>query len=111
MADEAGLLYYIYLQGSDFLTVSAYQLQYGTQLLYQGSDAIEVPRPIDRQWTAFDFIPNKQRSILFQQNGSKKLLYTNLPPPGAAPAVVLEFGSHTGVLMACVISHNLCPTM
>lgn len=111
MADEAGLLYYVYLQGSDFLTVSAYQLQYGTQLLYQGSDAIEVPRRIDRQWTAFDFIPNKQRSILFQQNGSKKLLYTNLPPPDAAPALVLEFGSHTGVRMACVISHNLCPTM
>ena len=101
VADDAGLLYYVYLQGSEFLTVSAYQLQYGTQLLYDGLEAIEIPRRIDRQWTAFDFIPNRDRSILFQQRGSNNLLYTSLPRSDAAPASVLRFGSHTGVQSGC----------
>lgn len=97
VADEAGLLHHVCLQGADFLTVSAYQLQCGTQLLYQGDEAIEVPRTVHRQWASFDFIPNRHASILFQQQGSNKLLYTSLPKPQGDPSPVLLFGSHTGL--------------
>ena len=97
VADEAGLLHYVRLQGIDFVTVSAYQLQCGTQLLYHGNEAIEVPRTVHRQWASFDFIPNRDSSILFQQQGSNKLLYTSLPKLQGGPSPVLLFGSHTGL--------------
>lgn len=110
VADDAGLLYYVLLQGTEFLTVSAYQLQYGTQLLYHGSEAVEVPRRIDRQWAAFDFMPNRAQSILFQQGGSNNLLYTSLPAPHAAPSSVLRFGSHTG-LCSLLNLGKACPNL
>ncbi len=96
MADEAGLLRYVSLLNTSFSTDSVYQLQYGTELVYQSSEPVEIPHMINRPWTAFEFIPHKARTILFHQSGSNKLLYTTLPDATAASSPVLLFGSHTG---------------
>lgn len=96
VADEAGLLRYLKLDNRAFNTESVYQLQYGSELVYQSREPVEVPCRIDRPWTAFEFIPYTARAILFHQSGSNKLLYTTLPDANTASSPVLLFGSHTG---------------
>ena len=98
VADEAGLLRYLKLNNGAFDTDSVYQLQYGSELVYQSQEPVEVPCMIDRPWTSFEFLPNRARSILFHQSGSNKLLYTTLPDATKASSPVLLFGSHTGQL-------------
>ena len=96
VSDEAGLLHHVLLHGSHFTTDSVYQLQYGTELLYQGTEVSEVPCMIERQWSSFQFVPNRTGGILFHQSGSTKLLYTILPDAKTVSSPVLLFGSHTG---------------
>ena len=96
VADEAGLLRYIRLQDRSFSTESVYQLQYGSELVYQNDEPVEVPCMIDRPWTSFDFVPGKARTVLFHQSGSSKLLYVTLPGDHYTSSPVLLFGSHTG---------------
>ncbi len=101
VSDEAGLLHHVLLHGNHFTTDSVYQLQYGTELLYQGTEVSEVPCMIERQWSSFEFVPNRTGGILFHQSGSTKLLYTILPDARAVSSPVLLFGSHTGQQLCC----------
>lgn len=96
VADEAGLLRYVTLHNTTFSTDSVYQLQYGSELVYQNCEPLEVPHMVNRPWTAFEFIPHKTRTILFHQSGSNKLLYATLPDATSPSSPVLLFGSHTG---------------
>lgn len=96
VSDEAGMLHHVLLHGSHFTTDSVYQLQYGTELLYQGTEVSEVPCMIERQWSSLQFVPNRTGGILFHQSGSTKLLYTILPDAKTVSSPVLMFGSHTG---------------
>lgn len=98
VTDEAGLLRYLKLNNRAFNTDSVYQLQYGSELVYQSQQPVEVPCMIDRPWTSFEFLPHRPRSILFHQLGSNKLLYTTLPDATESSSPVLLFGSHTGQL-------------
>ena len=98
VADEAGLLRYLKLDNRAFNTDSVYQLQYGSELVYERQEPVEVPCMLDRPWTSFEFLPHRARSILFHQSGSNKLLYTTLPDAAKPSSSVLLFGSHTGRL-------------
>ena len=75
-----------------------------------GGEPVEVPCPVLRPWTHFDFIPNRLGAMLLHQAGSSKLLYTQLPgrdDPTGSP--VFQFGQHAGrrccSLCACALSH------
>ena len=84
------------MDDQNFVTQGVYQLQYGTQLCYQGSEVLEQPCMVNREWSSFSFVPGRQNSLMFHQSGSNKLLYTSLPTAADESALVLHFGSHTG---------------
>ena len=98
MSDEAGVLHQVQMGDETFVTEGVYQLQYGTQLSYDGSEVVETPCMVNREWSSFSFIPGRRNAILFHQSGSNKLLYTAVPEAADDYSLVLHFGSHTGTV-------------
>jgi hypothetical protein len=102
VVEDTGVFHYAYVDAASGAIASLARFQL---LFNQTPELPGAARPADKPWAAFEFVHRLPGDVVFFQQGSQRLLYASLPPPGAdEPSPVCLFGAHTAALTA--MRHN-----